>query len=93
MIYVPPAAATKQKRLQSKIIVWCKQSQDGKQSAAKLVKEFLDTSPQRHVNALCFTHETLKRVFIKTNTAVPSMMQLKKYFRLEKTFQSQKDRA
>ena len=81
---MPPAAATKQKRLQSKITCWFKQLQDGKQSAAKLVKEFLDASPQRHVNALCFTHETLKRVFIKMNTAVPSSAAAERVFSIGK---------
>ena len=48
-----PAAATKQKRQQRKMFFLFKQSKNGKQSAAKLVKGFLDASSQRHVNASC----------------------------------------
>ena len=60
-----------------------KQSKDKKESAAKLVKEFLDASPQTHDNASYVKHEALKRVFIKMNTRA---LQSKKCFRLEKTF-------
>ena len=77
-------AATKQKRLQSKIIVWFKQSQDAKPSAAKPVKEFLDAGPQRHANALCFTHKTLKRVFIKMIIAIPLSDAVERVFSIGK---------
>ena len=87
-ICVLPAATTKQKRLRSKTIILFKQSKYGKQSVAKFVKEFFETqaaSSPRHVNASCFMHEALKRVFIKMNTADPQVLQLKECFRL-KTF-------
>ena len=63
-----------------------KQSKDEKQRAVKLVKGFLDASPQRHVNASCFTHEILKQVFEKISTAIPSSAAVERVFRLEKTF-------
>ena len=88
-IYVLPAAATKQKRLRSKMI-FCLKSKNGNQSAAKLGKVFFDSSSQRHADASRVEHEASKRVFIKMNTQVT---QLKERFRLKKTLYCPKDRS
>ena len=41
------------------MILLFEQSKNGKQSVAKLVKEFPNTGPQRHANASCVKHEAL----------------------------------
>ena len=81
-----PATTTKQKRLRSKMIILFKQSKYGKQSVAKFVKEVFETqaaSSPRHVNASCFMHEALKRVFIKMNTVVSSSVAVERVFSIE----------
>ena len=55
-------------------------STDRKQSATKLVHEFLTAAPQRQVNPSCFAHKALKNIFIKSNTALPSSAAIERVF-------------
>lgn len=56
------------------------QPRSRRQSASKLVDEFLKMSPQRCITDACFKHPTIKRLFIKTNTAIPSSAAIERVF-------------
>jgi len=57
-------------------------SKTRKQSATQLLEEFFDTASQRNVNRFSFLHKAMQQAFIKTNTALPQVLQLKECFQL-----------
>ena len=58
-------------------------STDRKQSATKLVHEFLTAAPQRQVNPSCFAHKALKDIF---SQHYHPARRLNKCFQTKKTF-------
>ena len=61
-----------------------------KGSATKITKSFLDKRPTKNILATFATHEKLKLLFVKYNTALPSNAGLERPFLTGKTLSGPK---